>query len=83
MNDNRLDRLVVTPPTLLHPQVLDHVVTSPQCLIVGSSMGGWVACLVALLRPERVAGKGKPRCLCVACLVTMTFGFKGFRGFKV
>jgi hypothetical protein len=35
--------------------VLDALVASPVVL-VGSSMGGWLACLVALARPAKIAG---------------------------
>ena len=34
--------------------VLDHLVAGPT-ILVGSSMGGWIACLTAMARPERVS----------------------------
>jgi pimeloyl-ACP methyl ester carboxylesterase len=35
--------------------VIDRLTTGPLVLI-GSSMGGWIACLCALARPQRIAG---------------------------
>ncbi len=36
--------------------VFDHVTRGERQVLVGSSMGGWIALLVALRRPEQVAG---------------------------
>lgn len=36
--------------------LIDHVWPEGQIVPVGSSMGGWLALLVALARPERIAG---------------------------
>ncbi len=35
--------------------ILDHVVQG-EAVLVGSSMGGWMAFLVAMMRPERIKG---------------------------
>ena len=35
------------------PDILDHVVAEP-CIIIGSSMGGWLALLAAIRRPKQI-----------------------------
>ena len=36
--------------------ILDHIVTAHDVVLVGSSMGGWISLLLLLERPERVNG---------------------------
>lgn len=36
--------------------VIDHLASGQKLILVGSSMGGWIAFLVALDRPDQVAG---------------------------
>ncbi len=47
--------------------IIDHVATSQSIVLVGSSMGGWLALLAALARPQRVKGL-----LLIACAADMT-----------
>lgn len=47
-------------------EVIDRITTS-EVIVVGSSMGGWIALLVALRRPQRVKGL-----LLIACAADMT-----------
>lgn len=48
-------------------QVIDQLATDKEVMLVGSSMGGWLALLAALARPERVTGL-----LLIACAADMT-----------
>lgn len=47
--------------------IIDRVATSQKVLLVGSSMGGWLALNAALQRPDRIAGL-----VLLACAADMT-----------
>lgn len=54
-SDGRFEDLVLSDWLADALAALDRLTQGPQ-ILVGSSMGGWIAALLALKRPERVAG---------------------------
>ena len=55
VSDGNFEDLVISDWVADTVAILDHCTDGPQVL-VGSSMGGWIAVLAALARPQRIAG---------------------------